>query len=216
LDQARQLASQGKYEEALEKHIWFHNHALEVRPSYYGVRLSFALSDWAELGKKYPPALTALRNIRDEKTSRLMTGHVDRNLFHDVESINDYMGESAATAQLFKNIEAAQPDFAASIYDLVDETLIAAGDFALAKKYLGDPFIRFDTAKNHFDDGMRYAKSGQAGEASRRAFERIFSGEIVRIIKILDNSGDQEQARAIQSKGLAVLDSPMIRDALRH
>jgi tetratricopeptide (TPR) repeat protein len=189
---------------------------LEVDPAYYGVRLSFALADWVELGKKYPPALTALRKIRDEKTSRLVAGHAERNLFHDVESINDYLNESAATVQLFKKIEAAQPDFAASIYDLADEALIAAGEYALAKRYLGDPMIRFDTAKHHFEDGMRYAKSSQGGDAPCRAAESIFSKKIVRIIEVLDKSGDQEQARAIQSKALVVLDNPTIRDAISH
>ena len=39
-------------------------------PSYYGVRLSFALSDWVELGTLYPKALDTLKGIRAEKTSR--------------------------------------------------------------------------------------------------------------------------------------------------
>ncbi len=197
LDQARRLASEGKFEEALQKHIWFHNHALEVDPAYYGVRLSFALRDWVELGKKYPAALTALRKIRDEKTSRLVTGQADRNLFHDVESINEYLDESAATVELFKKIEVAQPDFAASVYDLADKALIATGEYA-----------------RQFEDGMRYAKTSQKDDASRRAFERIFTDRVVRIIRVLDKSGDQDQAREIQSKALVVLDNSTIRNAI--
>ncbi len=214
LDQARRLASEGKFEEALQKHIWFHNHALEVDPAYYGVRLSFALRDWVELGKKYPAALTALRKIRDEKTSRLVTGQADRNLFHDVESINEYLDESAATVELFKKIEVAQPDFAASVYDLADKALIATGEYALAKRYLGNPITRFETAKRQFEDGMRYAKTSQKDDASRRAFERIFTDRVVRIIRVLDKSGDQDQAREIQSKALVVLDNSTIRNAI--
>jgi tetratricopeptide (TPR) repeat protein len=216
LEQARQLAAAGKFEEALQKHIWFHNHALEVDPAYYGVRLSFALADWVELGRKYPPALTALQKIRDEKTSRLVNGLANRDLFHDVESINEYLDESAATVALFKKIEGKQPDFAASVYDLADEALILAGEYALARKYLGDPMFRFETAKRHFEDGMRYAKTSEREEASRRATEHIFTDEIVRIVNVLDKAGDQDRAREIQSKALAVLNNPTIRGAITN
>jgi hypothetical protein len=51
--------------------------------------LSFAHSDWVELGKVYPKAFHTLRRIRDEKTSRLLAGQADRHLFHDIESINE-------------------------------------------------------------------------------------------------------------------------------
>src|SRR2546426_6861906 len=114
LDEARRLARQGKFEQALQKHIWIHDHVLEANPSYYGVRLSFALADWIDLGKKYPKALEALKAIRDKKTSRLMAGEDDRVVFHDVQSINQYLGESKATVELFKQIQARQPEFASS------------------------------------------------------------------------------------------------------
>jgi len=46
LDAAKNLALQQKFDAALKKHIWFHNYALKIRKSLYGVRLSFALADW--------------------------------------------------------------------------------------------------------------------------------------------------------------------------
>jgi tetratricopeptide (TPR) repeat protein len=214
LNAARRLAAEGNYEQALEKHIWFHNHALEVRPSYYGVRLSYALSDWIELGNKYPKALATLKAIRDEKTARLLTGEADRGLFHDVESINDHLKESRATVELFKKLDGAQPEFAASVYDIADEALIAAGEYGLAKKYLGDPMERFATAKQRFDEGMDYAKSSRSRDASRTAFEHIFTEDIVRIITVLDKAGDSAMAREVQSNALVVLDSPAIKNAM--
>jgi len=139
LTAAKRLAAEGKFQQALEKHVWFHNHALEVRPSYYGVRLSFALSDWVELGKKYPKALVTLRGIRDEKTARLLAGNANRGLFHDVESINDHLKESSATVALFKKLDGAQPEFAASVHDLADEALIAAGEYGLRRSIWAIP-----------------------------------------------------------------------------
>jgi hypothetical protein len=153
LEDARRFAAQGKFEEALEKHVRFHNHVLEVDQGYYGVRLSFALSDWVELGERYPKALETLKRIRDEKTARLVAGETNRELFHDVEAINDHLVESKDTVDLFRKIEVRQPEFAASIYDVADEALIDAGEYALAKKYLGDPMARFAAATQTLRQG---------------------------------------------------------------
>lgn len=214
LNAARQLAAEGKYEQALEKQVWFHNHALETRPGYYGVRLSYALSDWIELGKKYPAALSKLKGIRDEKTSRLLAGEKDREIFHDVVSINDHLGESEATVELFKKLEVAHSDFAASVYELADEALVSAREYGLAKKYLGDPIARLESAKRNYEEGMEHAKTSRHGDASRKAFERIFTGEIVRIITVLDKTGSPEAAREVQSKALAIFETPAIRGAI--
>jgi hypothetical protein len=34
-DAAKQLAADGKFQEALERHIWFHDNALTIDESYY-------------------------------------------------------------------------------------------------------------------------------------------------------------------------------------
>lgn len=215
LDAARRLAAEGKFEEALEKHVWFHNHALEVKQSYYGVRLSFALADWAALGKQYPKALVVLRGIRDEKTERLLAGEYQHELFHDVESINENLEEPKATVALFKKLESSQPDFAASVYDIADEALIDSGEYGLAKKYLGDPKDKYAEAKQGFDKGMESAKRSRNQETLTIAYEHIFTQKVIRIITVCDKAGAPGVAREIQSKALEVLASPGIKDALK-
>lgn len=214
MSEARSLASEGKFEEALQKHVWFHNHALELRPSYYGVRLSFALADWVELGKSYPKALTILRSIRDEKARRLIAGEKRRDLFHDVESINDHLGEMNATVDLFKRLEAVEPEFTSSVYDLADEALVAAGEYALARKFMGDPADRFANARGQFAEGMQFAKRARQDDAAKEAFESIFVAEVIRIITVLGKTSELDKAKEIQSKALVVFDSPEIRSAL--
>jgi hypothetical protein len=70
LNNIRDLVKNEQYELALQKHVWFHE---ESRSSsgMAGVRLSYAISDWVELGNKYPPALSELRRIRDENQSEM-------------------------------------------------------------------------------------------------------------------------------------------------
>jgi tetratricopeptide (TPR) repeat protein len=213
LEAAQKLAAQGKYDEALQKHIWYHKHALDVDRAQYGVRLSFALMYWAELGKKYPPALKALREIRDEDAARLKSGEQNRELFHDIVAINEELGDSAATAEVFKKIELAQPTFASSIAELADKALFEAKEYQLEKKYLGDPFVRFAAAKRTLDFGVEYAKGGGAASHSRPAFDENFTRDVVRLIVVLDKTGDHQTARQIQTKALAASNNKTIQNA---
>ena len=215
--QAAALAAAGKYEDALEKHVWFHNHALEVDPNYRGVRRSFALEYWVKLGEKYPPALEKLIAIRDEATAKLESGETSWGLFADVQSINSYLREPEKTVALFKRIESADPAFAGTIYGRADEELISAGEYALARKYLGDPLRHLEKARQNFESGIAFSKRQSAPETQqlmRRTTEQLFEAKAVRIIVVLAKTGDAKLARDLQSKALAVLDSPGIKSAL--
>lgn len=214
LDEARSLAAQGRYEEALERHVWFHDHALEVSRSYYGVRLSFALMEWMELGKKYPKALATLKGIRDEKTARLLAGEANREVFHDVRSINGYLGEPESTVRLFKGIEAARPEFAKSVYILADKALVDAGEYALAMKYLGDPMASFEKARSNHEQRLPYSKNASTRDAAAKAMEEIFRDKVIRLLTILNKTGHSDQAKEIQAKALLVMDHAEIRKAL--
>jgi hypothetical protein len=213
LEAAQKLTAEGKYDEALQKHVWYHKHALDVDRAQYGVRLSFALMYWAELGKKYPPALKALREIRDEDAARLKSGEQNRELFHDIVAINEELGDSAITVELFKKIELAQPTFAPSIAELADKALFKAKEYQLEKKYLGDPFVRFASAKRTLDFGLQYAKGRGAASHSRQAFEDNFTRDMVRLIVVLNETGDHQTARQIQTKALAACNNETIQNA---
>ena len=102
LQETKVLISKGQYKEALERHIWFHEHALDKDKSMQGVRLSFALGDWKELGDLYPPALKALTDIRDTKTGEILNSGGTKELFADVNGINRTLGEGEKTATLFE------------------------------------------------------------------------------------------------------------------
>jgi hypothetical protein len=213
LDAAQKLAAQGKCEEALQKQIWYHNHALQIDPAQYGVRLSFALLYWVQLGKKYPPALKALRQIRDEKTARLIGGELNRSLFDDIVAINQNLDESKATVEAFKKIEVDRPTFASSIAERADQALFDGKEYQLEKKYLCDPFARFTTAKRALDFGLEYAKGHGAASRSGQAFENNFVRDVVRLIVVLDKTGDREIARQIQAKAIAACNRREIEDA---
>jgi hypothetical protein len=85
-NEARTLRNAAQYEESLQREIWFFNHALEYDQGLAGVRLSFTLSDWAELGRRYPKAVQALIEIRDHDMQQFMLGTVLPNWFQEISS----------------------------------------------------------------------------------------------------------------------------------
>lgn len=213
LKEAVQLADEGKYEEALQKHLWYHEHAVEADRSQSGVRVSFALSYWADLARKYPKALDALKGVRDQGAARLLKGEGDWSLLFEVDSINDNLGEPGATVELFRKIDAANPEFAKSIYQGAHRKLVSQGEYALARKYMRDPSEQLDLSRRSLE--LARNRQGDLPPSALRASERMFAEEIVRVITVLAKTGDRERALEIQAEALKLVDSPAIRDAVQ-
>lgn len=207
LKEAVQLASEGKYEEALQKHLWYHEHAEEIEPGQAGVRVSFALAYWADLGKKYPKALEALKSIRDQGTARLLAGEGDWKLFFEVDAINNALGEPRTTVELFKKIDAANPDLAAKVYGGASRTLVALGEHELVRKYMPDPSEQLRNARETLELSRTHGSAHG---------ERMFTDQVVRLITTLEKIGEHQRALEIQAEALKAVDSPAIRDAVKQ
>jgi ribosomal protein S7 len=63
---------------------------------------------------------------------------------------------------------------------------------------------------------MKFAKTSKSGDAPRRAFEGIFTDEVVRIITVLRETGDKTGAKKIQTEALKTLDNATIRNAVQE
>lgn len=214
---ARRLTLQGRYEDALQKHVWIHEHGLEQDPNFYGVRLSFALAQWVDLGKKHPPALDALRRIRDRDADRLLSGARYARLMHEVASINNHLNEPDATVQVYSKVAVVDPGFAAKVYDVVESTLVTAGAYELARTHLGDPKARFAAAKEKHDETIGFAeRHPEYADASREIAESTFTDGVLRLIEILERSGDDKEARECREAALGVVDNPRLRGSMTN
>ncbi len=136
LAEARTDAAAGRYELALEKHVWFHEKVLQHQPSMVGVRLSFALSYWMRLAREYPPAMEKLVAVRDQALRDAKSGNDVRGNFHDFLSINRYLGDTQLTADAFKSLEQQESNVAKSLFSLARPALIKAGEYELSAKYI--------------------------------------------------------------------------------
>ena len=243
LSEATDLMNQGDYEGALQRHIWYHNHALQYDEGQSGVRLSFALSSWVELGRRYPKAKQALMEIRDRDAKALAEGNGYTDLFSDVSSINRELNDENATYELFKRIRDKDPRLAEQCYFWVEDLLVAKGEYQWCYDHMGDPQVRFDrirqTYKMQLDIQGRMAvvrkqaadQMGAPSQKNGRTNVPVFSpqdtsvmmtkaandqlvGQVRQLITILVATGHLADAEKIRNQAVEVLDDARFISAI--
>lgn len=216
LHAAHIAAHEGRHEFALAEYVWFHHHALEVEPSLYGVRLSFALSHWKELGEAYPPARLALTEIRDAKTATLLAAGGDKELFIDVCAINEYLDEPRATHALFIELEGRRAELAWAVAHDVLEVMVAVGDFSRAAQYMPPPKPEVErmSAELVTDVAGAEPRPPRMRVAMRRAYCRIYADRVLLFASILDGNGRAEEARQLRILALDLVAGTPFRKAV--
>lgn len=197
------MVQQGKHKEALDRFIWFHNHALEHGPSMYGVRLSFALSYWKKLGDAYPPALVAMKKVRDDKTALLEILKGNSSLFVDVKALNRVLDENSKTIEIFKLLDEKQSELAQECWVFAKHIIIEAKEYEIARKYIGNPMLAYKRIKKMYD---RNAKR----DLSRH--QKYFVEEITELTEVLIAMEEITVAKEIVKQALTVLDDPRLRE----
>lgn len=214
LTEARELARAGRYEEALQRQIWFRANVLRLDPAMSGVRQSFALSDWADLGRKYPPAQQALVDARDRAVAACRAKGGTSNDFSDVKSINGYLDEDEQTVALFRELDAQKPKLARSCIHYAKSKLAEAGEYALCAKYIPDPESDFGSIRSSYDLMLNNKALNAADPNLRRFAEKHFDDTTGQLIEVLVGAGRKPEAEVIWQKALAVRDVPAIRGAV--
>jgi hypothetical protein len=216
LQEARSLAQEGRHEEALQRHLWYHNHALEFEPGQAGVRLSFALSYWVELARRYPKAKEALVEIRDrgEQEFAGRGGYVE--LFSEISAINGYLGQKDATLTLFKSIQSRNFQLARQCYRSAEELLVEAGDYALCARFVADFQKRFESIRAARDRTMEIVNRTQGVDRTSlsKHAQQTFIKDARRLVEILVGTGRKADAENIRDQAVALLDVPELQSAV--
>ncbi len=216
LTQGQDAAAAGRYKEALDEYVWFHDHALDHDRAFYGVRLSFALSYWMDLGKAYPPALRKLSSIRDRKTRLLSKGKGTRDLFHDVESINQCLGEGIKTYQLLGVLEANAPELAKQCGSIAIDCIVEAGDFQMAKRHWPHPengLLQFSDQLN--DDVSEFRADPNRYERALMAYTHIYCNRVWTTVRIAEGLGYDETAELTREWAVALVRDRHVRNKVQ-
>ena len=214
LAKTQQLAREGKNKEALERFIWFHEHALEKEPSMAGVRLSFALSAWKQLGDTYAPAKLALIETRDNTKEQVLKKDGTFHQFHDVSAINQEINADDETVELFKKLDQSNPKLAERCWIVAKSLVIEQKDYELAKKYIGDFAESFDQIQLQYDSLKEYSDKNPQSRSVMSFAKKHFVDETIELIKFAVAIDNMAAAKEIQEKALKVIDDPRLRKAI--
>lgn len=211
LRDARQCVKSQDYVAALEKYIWFHDHALDIDRAYVGVRLSYAVSEWADLGQVYPPALTALENVRDAKASSLTKGDGDARLFHDVRAINRALGQVERTRDLFKIIAETNRGLAEKCFPAALESLVSTKEWGLARSFIPDLRSEVDRFALPFKSALT-SRTRVSKEMAEDVFVRIYAKNIGLLLQVLIGIGDEAEAKRTRQYAIDCVTDEQVRD----
>jgi hypothetical protein len=224
---------QHKYEESLQRHLWHFNHTAEFGDSYQSVvRLTSGLSDWEELGRRYPKAKQALMEIRDSRTQQLASGQGYSEMLHEVQAINHELLDDDATVALIKTIHAKDPKLTGQNYFWMEDLLLQKGEYDLLLDCMGDPQAHFESARRGFEmqiqsqqrmEEMRKQHPVPAPRFPGSAFTppdmgqlatNNFIGEVHKLIEILVGADRKTDAEKIRDQAVAILDDPRLKSAV--
>jgi hypothetical protein len=200
LNEAREDKEAGRYDMALAKHVWFHRNVLKLDQSYYGVRLSFALSDWADLAEVHPPARAALTRTRDEALADFRAGRGEFSgyaAFHDFEAINEKLGDEALTVATFVALDKQDPARAKEVFNIAQPALIRARQYSVYGKYV-KPEEDWLEAAQLYQRGRQMEK--EFGPEHARFVAESFTNKVTTLLALLVVNGRVAEAKKIADK----------------
>lgn len=201
----------GSHEQALAKFLWFHQNALQYELGLSGVRLSFALAYWLNLAAVYPPARDAFVLVRDRTEAAFRQDYPNFNLFHDIASLNERLGEGIRTADLFTSVAASDHSAAQLLYHVAEPHLVAAGRFHACEPFL-NPVRRMSLAAECY----RLSKNFEDARPERgipipKLARKHYSQNVATLVALLVLNDRPHDADAAYKTALQVLDDPEFR-----
>ncbi len=121
---------------ALLKHTWLHGHVHQAGAAQHPLWLGAGLAELTTLAGDYPPARALLVTARDQAEQQALEKTDTEHWFIDAMALNKSLGELPRTVQLFQKLDASHPERAQLVYHLVQEALLAAGQYKLCAKYV--------------------------------------------------------------------------------
>lgn len=203
-DLGRALERSGHPEEALAEYLWCYDDGMLTVASFTGVRNSFLVSSIAQLGRKFPPALEALRERRDSAETAMMADAKDRRAPMDFASLNGALQDNERTLSVFDRLPAKDPRRGVLLVRVFD-LLIKEGRYEDAARARPLAEMRVSFERNLAQMTRMAANPRPAG------MEDPFPGYVIRTtvndIEVLVGSGQTDAAKSLATKLLDRVDA---------
>jgi tetratricopeptide (TPR) repeat protein len=206
LDEARAAAKQGDYAVALEKYEHFFDRALldqGADNNYYGVRLSYCLSEWARLGEKHGPARKRLEEKAAEALVAFETTS-DSEKFHDFQAISGQLGRADEVLEQFVTYHESRLDLASAALRFMWDRLVEARRWGICVAHLDDPKLRYKRALGKFDQAMEIcqAEPSLGGEEFADQIRGWYVRDFGNLLAVLENTGQHGVAEQLEKIAL--------------
>lgn len=215
LREAQADARARRYEDALAKHLWYHENAETIDAGQTGVRRSFALSSWYDLAADYAPALTKFEECRENARKGALEGkhpkHVWNN-FADFASMSKQLDDDQAIADLFLEIRDESPKQAEKVYPLAEPALVTAERFDVCGEFL-DAERAMEREIDSFKHNNKLADE-RFGKMHRSFGEKSFRHGAATIVVILAKNGKTDEAKKLAQQARDAWDDEKLHEAL--
>jgi RNA polymerase sigma factor (sigma-70 family) len=198
---AQELVKTGDPALALRELLWCYNTGMPRISGMSAVRVSFLPAALSELGERYPPALAALRDLRDQALPRVQASERDFEATQEFASLNYALKDDQANLTLFDQFppgDSRRKLLAGASFDYL-VTNQRYQDAAEGKPYstissMFELLIEHDTPQDPENAITLTAKN----------------------IEMLAGVGDLEHARALAARLLAYDNSPSTRAVIQQ
>jgi len=207
LERAWSAHSAGEFEPALNDYTWLFD-ATAPGSEHAQLRLSYVLASWAKLAEAHLPARHALVALRDRLSADLASKQ-DPDLFKDIRVINDKLGDLQNTYRLFQQLPEA---FAQQVAPIALLSLMACGDFALARRYLPHPEQHLKQAAARLNANLQSCDAlTNEGMSALLAEVFNYTTEVVQVLDLLDGCGDTAAAAEARRQAVDLVEAPAAR-----
>jgi thiol-disulfide isomerase/thioredoxin len=204
------LSQKGDPAEALKEYLWLFDDGMKKLPAFDGVRRTYVPLEIRELGRKYPPALAALRERQAAAKKALMGPGFTEADARDYSALNWTLSETAITLKLFDSLPPGDPRRPPLGRQLFGQLLSARRYGEAADAYPAEKI------RSEFDEGAKDAWSPHPdGDKDFQRMNREYQMEnAAQGIEALAGAGKLDGARDLMKRMLAVEDSPWVRAIL--
>jgi thiol-disulfide isomerase/thioredoxin len=198
LKEAKADTAAQRYPVALSKYVWYFENALKYDPAQTGVRLSFALGYWRELAASYPPALDALKLLRDEAEQRFDDGARTVHAVMEIAALNRVLNDDERTRLMFEAVAESDPATAKFVFAFVRPSLVKAKAYTLCGKFL-DPQQDLERIRKHRQLMIQvYREAGKDPHIDMNAIStQMFVEEVATLVALLVLNDRKQDAENI-------------------
>lgn len=198
LREARSAFKEKNYSLSLKKYQWFYENSIKIDQSFYGVRLSYCLGEWAELGKVFPPAQVALVKLKNNTLATFKDTY-SKSSFHEYSSISGYLNNSIEVYQEFLIIHKSDKELAKCLFTYVYKYCAENGHWDICYEYFESGYNTYDSTLEMFDHLIKFSNTKQSTSIKKDAIETI-EREILWLLNTLYYGNAKEKYEEILDK----------------